>query len=339
MNKMIIINDNNYDLELLSKQSDYFLAMYNFEINTTINLTHRGKPFEIIIKILLDKYIYDEDYIIYNNEIMEIKDELMLNHKQIMSIEEICEYITMGILEKKKINTAIWRYQNNKLTKKQKKSPQYNIPYWKNIHYLDLLLTYEQNENIYKQNNSLKSDRYEGELNFDIIKNTCIYKNLLQVSKFLIFNKNFFPEDILIMEKNFDLYLNNICLNSSLFYYRSTIHNNYQSTKSINLTNYINKDKIIKLYLDECYFYCEKIIDLQQLLEYYITSNLPNLEYIEIKKLIIKKITHDYMCNTYIHWKPIPSLNFKNIKLNIDEYYKVEIRYYINADDLLFGMV
>ena len=54
------------------------------------------------------------------------------------------------------------------LLKNKKKSEQYlrQTKYWKKISYLDLTL--EENEIIYKENNSLIKDRYEGSLNFDV---------------------------------------------------------------------------------------------------------------------------------------------------------------------------
>ena len=162
MNKTIVINDNHYDLKTLSNLSDYFMAMYNFEQSEYINLTHRGISYEIIIKILLDNYDYDENYIIYYDEIMELKDELMLNDNiKIKSIEEMCNCIVYAFSEIKLINNAIWRFHNNKLTKKQKKSMQYSEQFWKKIRYLSFSLSYDENKNIYKKNGSLLHDKYE----------------------------------------------------------------------------------------------------------------------------------------------------------------------------------
>ena len=80
MNKIIVINNNIYDLKVLSEKCNYFLAMYNFEQKEEIDLTHRGKSYEIVIKILLNQYVYDNDYIIYYDEIINLKDELMLDN-------------------------------------------------------------------------------------------------------------------------------------------------------------------------------------------------------------------------------------------------------------------
>ena len=77
MSKLILINSNEYDLELLAQKSDYFMAMFNFESKNIIDITQRGRAYEIIIKILLDDYIFNEEYFIHYDEIIELRNELM----------------------------------------------------------------------------------------------------------------------------------------------------------------------------------------------------------------------------------------------------------------------
>lgn len=307
MNKKILINDTYYDLKLLSEKCDYFKSMYNFEQREEIDLSHRGKSYEIIIKILLDEYIYDEDYIIYIDEIMDLKNELMIeNNVKIKSIEEMCECIVLAIGEMKKINMAIMRFHNNKLTKKQKNSKQYLRQYWTKIKYLNFSLSCDENKKIYEENNSLKKDRYEGMLNFDIISNAYLYSNLLKISKYLIFKdlliegktnahrRSFFDSNkLLLIDNYFELYLENVNINNR--YYERYDYNKEDGETFI---GWINSNKIKKLYLINCFFNLEDLyrskdnINLQHLIEYYIISNLPNLEYLEIENLKINVKNH-----------------------------------------------
>lgn len=337
MNKKIIINNNYYDLKILSEKCDYFKSMYNFEQREEIDLSYRGKPYEIIIKILLDEYIYDEDYIIYIDEIIDLKNELMIeNNVKIKSIEEMCNCIILAICEIDKLNISIWRHQNNKLTKKQKKSEQYlkQTRYWEKIRYLDLSLSYDENLNIYKENDSLNKDRYEGILNFNIIKDAYIYSNILKKSNYLIFKdlsskrrpnhttelKSFFESrNLLLMDNNFELFLEKVNLN------------NRYNTKYVNkgdgqtFIGWINSNKIKKLYLINCFFnledtyYSKDNINLQHLIEYYITSNLPNLEYLEIENLKIN--VKNYHKNKTVNIEN--SIFLKNIITKIDKEHKI----------------
>lgn len=341
MNKIIVINNNIYDLKVLSEKCDYFLAMYNFEQKEKIDLTHRGKSYEIIIKILLDQYVYDYDYIIHYDEIINLKDELMLNNNiHIKSIEEMCECIVLAIGEMKKINMAISRFHNNKLTKKQKKSEQYLRQYWKKIKYLNFSLSYDENKKIYEENDSLKKDRYEGILNFNIISNAYLYSNLLKISNYLIFKdllikgktnehwSNFFDSNkLLLIDNYFELYLENVNINNR--YYERY---DYTKKDGNTFTDWINSDKIEKLYLIDCYFHLEKNENdnLQHLIENYIILKIPNLKHLEIKNLKIKKNVYgDNEKKIHI----INDLLFsKNIIIQFDN--KYEINYInISSDD------
>jgi len=248
---------------------------------------------------------------------------------KMISIEEMCDCIVLAIDEISKINISIWRFQNNKLTKKQKKSEQYSKQYWKKIRYLDLSLSYEENKNIYEENDSLTKDRYEGILNFNIIKNAYLYSNILKKSNYLIFrglsldrfSSSFFKsKNLLLMENNFELYLENINLNN-----RSLSYLDFEKDKKT-FINWINSNKIKKLHLINCYFNVnEDNINLQYLIEYYITSNLPNLEYLEIENLKINVINsnRDKIVNIE------NSIFFKNIITKIDREHKIN---YISRD-------
>jgi len=316
MSKLILINSNEYDLELLAQKSDYFMAMFNFESKNIIDITHRGRAYEIIIKILLDDYIFNEEYFIHYDEIIELRNELMLNDK-IKTIEEMCNCIVQCIGETKKINSAIRRHQNSKLTKKQKKSEQYlrQTQYWEKIKYLDLTLTLEENEIIYKENNSLIKDRYEGSLNFDVIIKAYTYKELLEISPFLIFeqittyrntgnmlinyldNKNF-----LIMKNDFELKLNGV-----------------KFTPNNNFNNYICNNKIITLHLISCYFECEfgNKYDFEYIVKNLIILGMTNLKFLKIKNFKIKNL-----CGTdSLSEIKILLSNTKNIKCEFDDYY------------------
>lgn len=336
MNKIIVINNNIYDLKILSEKCDYFLAMYNFEQKEQIDLTHRGKSYEMVIKILLNQYVYDNDYIIYYDEIINLKDELMLdNNIYIKSIEEMCECIVLAIGEMKKINMAIWRFRNNKLTKKQKQSKQYLRQYWTKIKYLNFSLSYDENLNIYEENNSLKNDKYEGMLNFDIISNAYLYSNLLKISNYLIFKdlliegrtnghwSSFFDSNkLLLIDNYFELYLENVNLNNR-YYGR----HDYTKKDGNTFTDWINSDKIEKLCLNDCYFHLEnnENDNLQHLIENYIILKIPNLKHLEIKNLKIKKNVYGDK-DKKIHI--INNLIFsKNIIIQFDNKYEIN---YIN---------
>jgi|SaaInlStandDraft_7_1057024.scaffolds.fasta_scaffold00958_9 hypothetical protein len=343
MNKKILINDTYYDLKLLSEKCDYFKSMYNFEQREEIDLSHRGKSYEIIIKILLDEYIYDEDYIIYIDEIMDLKNELMIeNNVKIKSIEEMCNCMILAIGEIDKLNISIWRHQNNKLTKKQKNSEQYSKKYWKNIRYLDLSFSYNVNKNIYEENDSLKKDRYEGILNFNIIKDAYMYSNILKKSNYLIFKdlsskrrsnhatglKSFFElKNLLLMDNNFELLLENVNLNNR--YYTKYDYNKEDGETFI---GWINSNKIKKLYLINCFFNLEDIyrskdnINLQHLIEYYIISNLPNLEHLEMENLKIN--VKNYHKNKTVNVEN--SICFENIFTKFDKEHTIN---YIDISD------
>lgn len=336
MNKTIVINDNHYDLKTLSNLSDYFMAMYNFEQSEYINLTHRGISYEIIIKILLDNYDYDENYIIYYDEIMELKDELMLNDNiKIKSIEEMCNCIVYAFGEIKLINNAIWRFHNNKLTKKQKKSMQYSEQFWKKIRYLSFSLSYDENKNIYKENGSLLHDRYEGNLCFDIIKNAYVYSKILKKSKYLVFEdliiqrrtgnaQSFWNSDeLLLMKNNFELYLTNICLyqEAPIYSYDKNLE-----CKMRTFFNYKNSEKIEKLYLTNCYFKISDDKNLQYLIDKYVISDLPNLKYLEINNLKIIIENYKYHHDTIVE----NSLIFTDIIGKIDENHTIK---FINITD------
>lgn len=331
MNKIIRINNNIYDLKVLSKKCNYFLAMYNFEQKKEIDLTHRGKSYEIVIKILLNQYVYDNDYIIYYDEIINLKDELMLdNNIYIKSIEEMCECIMLAICEMKKINRAISRFQSNKLTKKQRKSEENSRLYWKKIKYLNFSLSIDENKNIYDENNSLKKDRYEGILNFDIISNAYLYSNLLKISNYLIFKENtnagrrygisFFDSDkLLLIDNYFELYLENINLNNRSY-------NIYPKKDEKTFTDWINSNKIEKLCLTDCYFYLEKNENdnLQNLIENYIILKIPNLKHLEIKNLKINKNDYRLFKNEEKEIHIINNLLFsKNIIIQFDNKYEI----------------
>ena len=326
MNKNIIINNNYYDLKILSEKCDYFKSMYNFDQREEIDLSYRGKSYEILIKILLDEYIYDEDYIIYIDEIIDLKNELMIeNNVKIKSIEEMCNCIMLAIHEISAINTSIKWYQNKKLTKKQKKSEQYSKQYWKKIRYLDLLLSYDVNKNIYEENDYLTKDKYKGILNFNIIKDAYMYSNILKKSNHLIFkglsySRLFESKNLLLMDNNFELYLENINLNNRFFN-----RYNVDEKDSDTFNNWINSNKIKKLHLINCFFNLNDTylyhdnINLQHLIEYYITSNLPNLEYLEIKNLKINVI--NYNKNEIVCIKN--SMFVENIFTKIDKEHKI----------------
>jgi hypothetical protein len=209
MNKLIRIDDRYYDLELLSKKSDYFLAMLNFKSENIIDLSYRGIAYEIVIKILLDQYIFNKDYIVNYDEIMELQNELMLDNYKFKTIEDMCNTILECIYQTANINTAIRRYWKHKLTKKQKKSETFCNQYWKNIYYLDLTLSLEKNENIYKLNNSIKYDSCRGHLDFEIIRNAYNYRDLLEISNYLKFTNIYtfsYIGNFLNMPNNFELY-------------------------------------------------------------------------------------------------------------------------------------
>ena len=334
MNKKIIINNNNYDLKILSEKCDYFKSMYNFEQREEIDLSYRGKSYEIIIKILLDEYNYDEDYIIYIDEIIDLKNELMIeNNVKIKSIEDMCNCIMLAIHEISAINTSIQRYQNKKITKKQKKSEQYSKQYWKKIRYLDLLLSYDVNKNIYEENDYLTKDK---EINFNIIKDAYMYSNILKKSNHLIFkglsysrfkglsySRFFESKNLLLMDNNFELYLENINLNNRLFgsYYCF----NHDEKDGATFNNWINSNKIKKLHIINCFFNLNDTynnndnINLQHLIEYYITSNLPNLKYLEIKNLKINVINYNKNGIVCIE----NSIFVENIFTKIDKEHKI----------------
>ena len=156
--------------------------------------------------------------------------------------------------------------------------------------------TYDVNKNIYEENDSLTKDKYEGKLNFNIIKDAYIYSNILKKSNHLFFkglsfgrySSSFFEsKNLLLMDNNFELYLENVDLNNR-FSYRPVLHD---ATDRETFNNWINSNKIKKLHLINCFFNLrpEDNRNLQHLIEYYITSNLPNLEYLEIENL---KILH-----------------------------------------------
>jgi hypothetical protein len=307
------------------------MAMYNFEQSEYINLTHRGFSYEIIIKILLDNYDYDENYIIYYNEIMKLKDELMLNDNiKIISIEEMCNCIVYAFGEIKLINSAIWRFHNKKLTKKQKKSMQYSKQFWKKIRYLSFSLSYDENKNIYEENGSLLYDKYEGNLCFDIIKNAYIYSKILKKSNYLVFedliikritgntHQSFWNSDeLLLMENNFELYLTNICLYQEP---RFSCDENLECKKE-NFFHYKNNEKIEKLYLMNCYFIIFRDNkNLQYLIDKYVITDLPNLKYLEINNLkIITEGRFEYSPKIVEN-----SLIFTNIISKIDEKHIIE---------------
>ena len=54
--------------------------------------------------------------------------------------------------------------------------------FWKKIRYLDLLLSYDVNKNIYEENDYLTKDK---EINFNIIKDAYMYSNILKKSNHL----------------------------------------------------------------------------------------------------------------------------------------------------------
>ena len=182
------------------------------------------------------------------------------------------------------------------LLKNKKKSEQYlrQTKYWKKISYLDLTL--EENEIIYKENNSLIKDRYEGSLNFDVIIKAYTYKKLLEISPFLIFEKISCPRrsnhfikldffginNFLIMKNYFDLQLNNCAL----------------STKN-NFNSYINNNKIINLCLNNCIFTLDNYQDKKNIL--FFKENIYKKLYDSDDEDIINNITIE---------KEIPNLTF-----------------------------
>ena len=78
MDKQIFINSNYYDLKKLSTKSNYFLSLYNFNSLNIIDMSFRGLSYEIVLKILLDIYVYDKNFILLYDEILMIVDELIL---------------------------------------------------------------------------------------------------------------------------------------------------------------------------------------------------------------------------------------------------------------------
>jgi hypothetical protein len=232
----------------------------------------------------------------------------------------------------KSINRGIYEYYRNKLTKKQKKSEQFSKQYWKKVRELDITLSYEENknifdENLYKDNNDFSRNRYYEtyKSRMDDIKNAYAYVNILKKSNYLIFKHNFIETDkLLIMENDFEMYLENIEL------------------KNEDFIKYKNKDKIIGLHLDNCYFnlyenstlrkYFPNIfneignMNLQNLIEDYIISNLINLKHLEIKNLKIKINTSHSRQYNYRYEDIIysSSIKFKDVDYNID--YRLEYR-------------
>jgi len=77
--------------------------------------------------------------------------------------------VVVALGEIKKINSAITRYYNSKLTKKQKRSSQYSNQYWGGVQYLSCDNTIGHNQQIYTLT-SLKQDRYEGQLDMNKVR-------------------------------------------------------------------------------------------------------------------------------------------------------------------------
>ena len=332
MNKKILINDNCYDLELLSKKSDYFLAMLNFESENIIDLSYRDIAYEIIIKILLNLYVFDKDYILNYDEIMDLQNELMLKDNfNILTIEDMCNTILNCVDEIKKINDAIQRYQNNKLTKKQKNSESYSKQYWKNIYYLDLSLSLEENENIYKLNDLLQRDIYEGYLNFKIIKKAYNYRDLLKLSNYLKFAKykgryiiNFFDiGNFLNINNNVELVICDTSINQKSF--KNYIYSDH--IKKLCLVNCTISSDVAFIKIENVSIYWENgdisknssvySQDMAVIFNTCIFPFLKNLEYIEIKNLKIKGKRHA----TITAKIKFPIFDLINIKCDFDEYY------------------
>jgi hypothetical protein len=180
-----------FGLDLLASKYEYFESMKSFHSEEVIDLSHRGVSMYIVLRLLLNDYDIDEVFFENIDNILNIYDEFVINNSEIIQIvKDYCNKIIIGLCEMNKINSAIWRFYNNKLTKKQKKSEQYSSNNWKSVKYLNHKNTLEKNKEVYNLC-SLTCDRYEGKLNFDIIADMYVAKSLLVHSKLLYFENMF----------------------------------------------------------------------------------------------------------------------------------------------------
>ena len=152
MNKTIFIGSNEYSLNALARKSSYFSEMLIFPCSDRIDLSHRGIAYEIIIKLLLDEYYYNVNYLDNINEIISIAGELMLTDNVVIK-----NYIKCNNMSPKQMCHNILRCF--------RKIKQYNK---KVINKFDLKLSFQHNKELFIKNKL--------NFNFDIIRDIYIYK-------------------------------------------------------------------------------------------------------------------------------------------------------------------
>jgi hypothetical protein len=251
------------------------------------------------------------------------------------------KYNEMYIRNKKK-NFGIESYWVNK---NEWEKIMYNLDerdkYMNKIVYLDINNTLEENEIIYKNNNSVRRHIYYPKLDFEIIRKGYSSRDLLKDMKpdKLIFSDYKFGEcewnkvnifdlkNFIILENSYELELKNITF-----------------SRAKNFMNYLNSDKIIKLNLIDCVYYdCygeennpmynrnikklnkyngEDMYCLEGILNNLVLPFVCNLKEINISNFI-NVCNHSACHNEYTPSRKVnyEKINLNNIKYNIDRLY------------------